>query len=259
MGLNMSRRLDRPTYEQLNPFKSFLDPSTLKVGNPYLNPQFTWSFEWNHTFRQRYTATLSYARTIDNITQVIGPVEGLIRVTAQTDRNLAVAEYYSLNLSAPLQPFKWWNSINSLDVYQGLYRGIYANTNLNYGYLVMFFNNNNTFTLKNDWSAELNFRYKTHEVYGFMDINPMWGLGFGVQKQVWNKQVSIKLAFTDVFWTDLPSATIRYRDYIEMFDVRRETRLATLSVSYRFGSNQVAQARRRNGGAEEERRRAGGT
>ena len=133
MGLNMSRRLDRPTYEQLNPFKSFLDPSTLKVGNPYLNPQFTWSFEWNHTFRQRYTATLSYARTIDNITQVIGPVEGLERVTAQTDRNLAEAEYYSLNLSAPLQPFKWWNSINSLDVYQGLYRGNYANTTVNDG------------------------------------------------------------------------------------------------------------------------------
>ncbi|MBL7783702.1 MAG: TonB-dependent receptor [Saprospiraceae bacterium] len=259
MGLNMSRRLDRPTYDQLNPFKSFLDPSTLKVGNPYLNPQFTWSFEWNHTFRQRYTATLSYAVTVDNITQVIGPVEGLERVTAQTDRNLAQAEYYTLSLSAPLQPFKWWNSINSLDVYQGLYKGDFANTTVNDGNLVLFFNNNNTFTLKNDWSAELNFRYKTHEVYGFMDINPMWGLGFGVQKQCWNRQVTLKLAFTDVFWTDLPSATIRYRDYTEVFDVRRETRLATLSISYRFGSNQVAQARRRSGGAEEERRRAGGS
>lgn len=257
MGLNVSRRLDRPSYEQLNPFKFFLDPSTYREGYPYLNPQFTWSFEWNHTLFQRYTASLSYSVTNDNITQVIGPVEGVDRVTVQTDRNLAQVQYYSLNVSAPFTPVKWWNSINSLNLYQGLYTGTYANTNLADGNLVMFFNSNNTFNLKNDWTAELNFRYRTNEVYGFMHLNPMWGLSAGIQKMVFQKRGTIKLALTDIFWTDLPSATIRYRDYVEVFEVFRETRQVNLSFTYRFGSSQVAQARRRSGGAEDEKQRAG--
>lgn len=257
MGLNMSRRLDRPSYDQLNPFKSFLDPSTYKVGNPYLNPQFTWSFEWNHTFLQRYTASVSYALTTDNITQVIGPVEGFERVTSQTDKNLAQVEYFSLDINAPFNPFKWWSSSNNLNTYVGRYKGDFANTNLSDGNVVLFFNTNNTFNLKNNWAAELNFRYKTEEVYAFMRINPMWGLGAGIQKQLLEKQATLKLAVTDIFWTDNPSATIRFRDYVEVFDVTRESRQVTLSFTYRFGSNQVAQARRRNGGAEEERQRAG--
>lgn len=257
MGLNLSRRLDRPSYEQLNPFKFFLDPSTYREGYPFLNPQFTWSFEWNHTLFQRYTASLSYSVTNDNITQVIGPVEGVDRVTVQTDRNLAQVEYYSLNVSAPFTPVKWWNSINGLNAYLGKYNGTYANTTLTDGNVVLFFNSNNTFTLKHDWAAELNFRYRTNEIYGFMHLNPMWGLGAGVQKQVFQKKGTIKLAVTDIFWTDLPSATIRYRDYVEVFEVFRESRQATLSFTYRFGSNQVAQARRRSGGAEDEKQRAG--
>lgn len=256
MGLNMSRRLDRPSYRQLNPFRYFLDPSTYSEGNPFLNPQFTWSFEWNHTFAQRYTASLSYALTTDNITQVIGPVEGLDRVTVQTERNLAEAEYISLTVGAPLNPFKWWNSVNNASVYRGRYRGAFANTNLRAGNWVFDFNTSNTFVLKRDWSAELNFSYHSSEVYGFMHLNPMWGLGLGVQKQLLQRRATLKFALTDIFWTNLPSAIIRYRDYVETFEVFRETRQATVSLTYRFGNNQVAQARRRADGAEEEKRRA---
>jgi Outer membrane protein beta-barrel family len=257
MGLNLSRRLDRPTYRQLNPFKFFLDPTTYNEGNPFLNPQFTWSAEWNHTLAQRYNFTLAYSRTFDNITQVIGPVEGVERVTVQTDRNLAQVEYLSAAFSAPIPVTKWWNSTQNFNVWRGRYIGNFANTDLRDGNLVAHWTMNNAFTFQKDWSAELNFTYKTDEIYGFMHLDPMWGLGFGVQKLVWQKRATIKLAATDVFWTNLPSAVIRYRDYTETFEVFRETRQVTASLTYRFGNNQVAQARRRVGGAEEEKRRAG--
>lgn len=258
MGLNMSRRLDRPSYQQLNPFKFFLDPSTYREGNPFLNPQFTWSFEWNHTLFQRFNATFSYALTTDNITQVIGPVEGVDRVTVQTDRNLARVEYYSMGGSAPVNITKWWNTVNHINVWLGRYRGDFANTSLDDGNVVLHMVTNQSFMFSDDWSAELNFSYQTRQVYGFMDLDPMWGLGAGVQKHLFNKRATIKMAVSDIFWTNLPAAVIRYRDYVERFDVYRETRQATVSLSYRFGNNQVAPSRRRTGGAEDEKRRAGG-
>jgi hypothetical protein len=58
---------------------------------------------------------------------------------------------------------------------------------LNTGNWVFDFNTNNTIALKNNWSAEVNFFYHTREIYAFMDLEPMWGLGGGIQKQLFNK------------------------------------------------------------------------
>ena len=256
LGLNVSRRLDRPSYQQLNPFKFFLDPSTYREGNPFLNPQFTWSIEMNHTFFQRYILTLAYSTTSDNITQVIAPVEGEDRVTVQTDKNLDQADYYSLTAGIPFTIGKWLNSNNSVSCYLGQYRGSYANTELNDGNVVLDLRTNNTFILGNDWSAEFNVSYHSREQYAFMNLDPMWAVGGGIQKQLFNKRSTLKLAFTDIFWTNLPSAYIRYTDYEESFDVYRDTRVASLSYTHRFGDTQIAPSRRRAGGAEEEKQRA---
>lgn len=256
-GLNLSRRLDRPSYQQLNPFKKFLDPSTFSAGNPYLNPQFTWAAEWSNTLWQKLNVTLAASRTSDNITQVIAPVGGLDRVTVQTDSNLATVQYVSLTVNYNFNIAPWWSTINNFNAWQGTYSGNLANTSLRDGNLVAHFFTTHNFKLNNGWAAELNFNYKTREIYGFMNLNPMWGLGAGIQKNLFDNRATVKLAVTDIFWKNLPSATIRFTDYVETFEVFRETRVATLSVNYRFGSQQVQQARRRQGGAEEEKRRAG--
>jgi len=256
-GLNLSRRLDRPSYQQLNPFKKFLDPSTFSAGNPYLNPQFTWAAEWSNTFWQKLNVTFAASRTTDNITQVIAPVGGLDRVTIQTDSNLATVQYVSLAINYNFNITPWWSTINNFNAWQGTYSGNLANTALRDGNLVAHFFTTHNFKLNKGWAAELNFTYKTREIYGFMNLNPMWGLGAGIQKNLFDNRATVKLAVTDIFWKNLPSAIIRFTDYVETFEVFRETRVATLSVNYRFGSQQVPQARRRQGGAEEEKRRAG--
>ena len=84
----------------------------------------------------------------------------------------------------------------------------------------------------------------------------MWGLSVGIQKQFLNKKLNAKLSVSDLFWTNLPEADINYRDYYEHFDVKRETRVASLSLSYRFGSLKLGNAPRKAGGVEEEKRRA---
>ncbi len=255
-GLNLSRRLDRPSYQQLNPFKFFLDPSTYREGNPYLRPQFTWSFESVHTFFGKYTATLGYSRTTDNITQVIAPVDGLDRVTVQTDKNLARYDYLGLTINAPIDITKWCTSINDLNIYQGWYTGNLANTSLANGNAVFFINSNNSFRLPGGWSAELGGWYQSRQIYAFMDLDPLWSLNAGVQKQLFDRRATLRLNISDMFWTSPPSAVVTFRDYVEHFDVKRETRVLNLSVTWRFGSNEVAPSRRRTGGAEEERRRA---
>lgn len=256
MGINVSRRLDRPNYEQLNPFKFFLDPSTYKEGNPYLNPQYSWNFEWNHNFNKNYNLSFTYSSTEDNITEVIGPVEGQNRITVQTNENLTRFENYSISGSVHFDILKNWSSMLNVNSWIGKYKGEFANTHLSDGNLVLELSSTNSFKFENDWAGELNFSYQTPQVYGFMHLNTMWGLGLGIQKQVFQKKLSLKLSATDIFWTNLPSASIYYRDYFERFDVKRETRVLSLSVNYKFGSTKISGGRKRTSGAEEEKKRA---
>ncbi|RZK62770.1 MAG: TonB-dependent receptor, partial [Pedobacter sp.] len=62
-----SRRVDRPNYQQLNPFVFYMDPLALDQGNPYLKPQFTNSFEINYSYKET-SLTLGYSDTRDMIT-----------------------------------------------------------------------------------------------------------------------------------------------------------------------------------------------
>ncbi len=256
LGLSLSRRIDRPTYNQLNPFKYFLDPSTYSTGNPFLRPQLTYSVEFTHTYNQKITTKYSYSRTTDNIISVLSPDPELDKVVVQTDRNLAKYNYYGVNLSVPASIGNWFNSVTNASFYYGLYRGNLANTDLRNGRPTFNINSNNTFVLSKGWTAELTGEYQAREIYGFLDIKPIWFVAGGVQKQLWQKKANVKLNVTDAFFTSKVRATTALTGYTERFYQRRDSRVATISFTYQFGKSQVAPSRR-SGGAEDEKRRAG--
>ena len=66
------RRIDRPQYDNLNPFVYHLDPYTYQKGNPYLQPQYTNNFEFNYTYNKSLNISLGYSRTTDVITEIPG-------------------------------------------------------------------------------------------------------------------------------------------------------------------------------------------
>jgi hypothetical protein len=117
LSLSVGRRIDRPTYKQLNPFKFYLDPSTYIEGNPFLKPQLTIQSDLTYTFKQKYSLTFTYSRTDDNIISVLIPSLTESKVTIQTDKNLALNYYYDLSLILPIDVTTWWTSTNTINAY----------------------------------------------------------------------------------------------------------------------------------------------
>lgn len=255
LEFNYSRRISRPSYDQLNPFKFFLDPTTYKEGNPYLKPQTTHSFEITHILNQKIFTTLNFSRTTDNITEVIAPSENDQQLTVQTNKNLNTADIYGVFMIVPLEITKWWNTSNSLNFYYGSYSGTVANTTLeNQGNFTFNCNSVNNFKIGNGYSAEFTGNYRAREIYAFMDVDPIWYINLGFQKKF--KNSTLKLALNDIFYTNKTTANTEFTDYKENFKVSRDTRVAVLSYTYNFGTN-TNSPRRRTGGADDIKQRAG--
>jgi iron complex outermembrane receptor protein len=263
IGVSVSRRIDRPGYSQLNPFLFLIDVTTYATGNPGLLPQFTWAYELNYTVKS-INLSVSYSHTKNNQNVVIARYNELFpanpqdsNVTVQIPVNISSSDYVGMSVSAPVKISKWWNLMANADMYYNHFNGSLGGTSLNKGKPATDIRLNNNFTFKNGWSSELNGVFSSGGQYGFMVSKPQWGVSAGVQKLILKKKGTLKLNVTDIFWTNLPRATITYDNYIEKWHAQRETRVANLSFSYRFGKKTVAGARKRSTGSEEERQRAG--
>ena len=83
-------------------------------------------------------------------------------------------------------------------------------------------------------------------------------MGAGLLKSFWNKQGSLRLSATDIFFTNPARFTSTFINFRETFYKREDLRVVTATLTYRFGNGKVAAARKRAAGAEDELRRAGG-
>ena len=263
IGVSVSRRIDRPGYSSLNPFLFLIDVTTYATGNPGLLPELTWSYELSYTLKN-LNFSLSYSRTKNNQNIAIAKFRDVFpnipsedNVTVQIPINLTTSDYYGLTVAAPVRINKWWNMINNGNFYYNHFNGNLGGTTLNNGKPAFDASTNNTFTFGKGWTSELNGSYSSGGQYGFMVSKPQWGVAAGIQKLIMKNKATIRFNITDIFWTNLPRATITYNNYIEKWHAYRETRVANLTFTYRFGKNTVAQARRRTTGSEEERNRAG--
>lgn len=264
LGLSVSRRIDRPGYQSLNPFLFLIDVTTYATGRPGLLPQLTWSYELSYTWKSmNFTANYSHTKDNQNITlarfkEVFPNIPAGDNVTVQIPINLASSDFFGVTASVPVKVKKWWNMVNNANIYYERFRGNFSGTQLNDGKPAADIRTNNTFTFKKGWTAELNANINTGGQYGFMVLDPQWGISTGVQKNILKNKGTVRFNITDIFWTNLPKAVITYNNYIEKWHAYRESRVANLTFTYRFGNNKVQAARKRTTASEEERQRAGG-
>ncbi|HUC81946.1 MAG TPA: outer membrane beta-barrel family protein, partial [Flavisolibacter sp.] len=269
LGLSVSRRIDRPGYSQLDPFLFQVDATIYSTGDPLLKPQFTWSYEMNYTVKSM-NFTLGYSRTTQPQSVVLSKILDVIpafeikpgedsNITVQIPVNLVSSDYFGLTATVPVRINSWWNMMNNLNVFYNKFNGNIGGAQLNDGAPAANIRSTNSFTLKKGWSAELNANLNTGGRYGYMTMKPQWGIGLGAQKNILQGKGTVRFNITDIFWTNLPNAKVEYEgSYVENWNAYRESRVANLTFTYRFGNNKVQQARRRTTGSEEERQRAGG-
>ncbi|MVM33463.1 TonB-dependent receptor [Spirosoma sp. HMF4905] len=250
-----SRRIDRPNYQDLNPFVYVMDPYTYNQGNPFLRPQYTNAFQVSYTYRNETNISLSYNHTTDVITGVNEQQERVMRVTTV---NLAALDNINLSVSLPLKPTNWWNLQPSANVFWNAYNAEFAGQRLDYRQLSANLTLNQSFILPYGLTAELSGFYNSPSVYGMMHFRGMGQLSVGLQKSLWDKAATLRLNVSDILHTMRSGGTLNFASTNLSFISQWESRVARLTFTYNFGNRNLKTARQRRSGVEDEQNRIGG-
>ena len=253
--LNYSRRIDRPSYQYLNPFEFRLDDYTLSRGNTRLRPQYTNSVGLTFTWNSKLNATLTYSHTKDLATTLIDTIDGSRSLIER--ENLAVQNVASLSLNYPFE-YKWYSAFVNVT---GFYQLNKANFGKGREVDVNVFNttiySQHTLRLGRGWTGQIDQYYTSPNVWtATLRAASQWSLDAGIQKTVLGGSGSFKISVTDIFHTLTWSGTSTFAGQNTHITGGSETRQLKIFFTYRFGNKQVKAARRRNTGAEEESKRA---
>jgi iron complex outermembrane receptor protein len=256
LNLTFSRRIDRPTYQDLNPFENKLDELTYEKGNAFLRPQYTNTVELSHTFKYMLNTTIGYSHVKDFATQTTDTTNN---ATFVQQKNLATQRILSFSVGSPLPIAKWWNGYANVWYNYQMFKGKIGDNEVKTDIPMFGAYMQHSFTLGNGYTAELSGWFSGPSIWGATwKTRSLGGLDLGFQKQVLKKQGTVKLSVTDIFFTNPWTATSNFGGLYINGGGRNESRTVRLAFSWRFGNSQVKAARQRQTGLETEAKRIKG-
>lgn len=255
-GLSTGRRIDRPQYQDLNPFLFFIDRYTYGSGNPYLRPQFTNNVELSHTFRGFLTTTLNYGYTRNLITETF--TQNGEYATIQSTGNLGKRQNAGISVNANFPVATWLRSNLYANYNYNILEGVINDEPIDITAGNFFMNMSNQFEFGKGWTGELSGWYRMKGIEGQIVTYPMGELNTAIAKKLWEGKGSVKLSVRDIFYTNPPRGDIRFKTTEAKFRATWDSRAATLTFTYRFGKPAKASIPQPRERFNEEQRRVGG-
>ena len=253
--INYGRRIERPDYEDMNPFVHFLDRYTFEQGNPNLTPQFAHNIELSHTYKGFLTSTVNYTNTT-NIIQMVLEQNDLTNETFVKKANIANSQQVGLAVTANKSITKWWSGNIYANVYNNHFKGVVNNEPISIGITSFMVQLQQQFKFNKGWSAELSGFYRSKGVEGVIYIKPIAQVNAGVSKQVLKNKGSIRLNVRDIFAGGVFKGYSKYGTVDANFKNVNDSRAVSLTFTYRFNKGKLkAGSSKRNSGASDEQNR----
>jgi ferric enterobactin receptor len=253
LSFNYGRRIQRPIYQSLNPFLFFSDKFTYEAGNPYQVPQFTHSLALSHTFKERYTTTLSYSY-IKGLFVETTEQQGFIFITRPD--NIGRQINIGLSFSASMDITNWWSANLSADLINTDVKSVVYGRPLDTSITNLVANFTNQFQFKKGWAAEVSGSGRTGSLVGQYTIGQLWVLNLAARKSILKNRAMLRVSMRDVFFSSVVKGKLHNLPQVESnFSNRIDSRMVILSFNYRFGKAYKAPGRYESNISAEEKSR----
>ncbi len=247
-----SRRVQRARGWQVNPFLNVSDDLNYRQGNPNLKPEDVHSLEMSFakTFGKVNLISSAY---FNHASEVIQPFVYKIedgrtysRWENMTSRNLSGFEFISKINATKDFDFTFnlnlihiqYNANSDYDIKERKDFAYNANLTANYRFTPTF-------------SAQVRGEYNSSRVMAQGQMNAMKGMDLALKKDVFKKKASIMLNVRDVFNSRKMNGVTETSQLISNFEHRWMKRMVTLSLSYRFGSQDLNKSKKKESNTNE--------
>lgn len=250
---NYGRRINRPYFQDLNPFVSPLDRFTFYSGNPFLNPSFANNYELSYRYKQYFSTTISYGYATDEINETIEINNGIY---FSRPANIGKSTFFSLNMNAEIPFTTWWSANAYSEITTNRFQSKLYTEELNSSGTYWYFSMNNRFTFNKGWSGEISGTYQTDAVAAQLVLLNRSNVNLGVQKRILKDKASIKLSVNDIFYGNINNGIIKNLQNTEAnWKNRPDSRFVALTVTYGFGKSFAPKKQYDSNGADTEKNR----
>ncbi|MFA6085538.1 TonB-dependent receptor domain-containing protein [Mucilaginibacter sp.] len=253
ISLAFTRRMTRPDFDQLNPFRFYLSPLNYRVGNPYLRPSITSSFNLAYSYRD-FNINITAGREKDLMTRY----PEYNRVTNELlylGTNLPYSDFAGIEPGYIFSLTKWWKATHNIGIYYNKQQMPYLGNTYAIGVIDYSINGSQVFNLPKGITADLTYRYQSKSGNSLYIAKAVGSVDIGLQKSWWQSRLNTKLNAYDIFYTHAVNRVFREKSIIDnQFSHRFATRRLVLTLGYNFGNSSYKTKQSR---ANEDEKRAG--
>jgi len=248
-----SRRISRPRFWHLNPFYSYTDPRNIRSGNPYLDPEYTDSYELgflsNHDKTSLYGG-IYYRHTTGQI-QRVRHVEYLpgdsLGTTFAIPYNIGIENAMGLEGNFSYDVTNWLMVNGNANLYRSIIDGKYEGTDLSRDIYTAQFH----MAIKakvNDFDFQLRGRYRAPETRTQGTRKSFYTVDFGANYRILNGRGTFNLNARDLFNTRKYRGTTQLENFYSEDEFQWRSRQITLSFTYQINPKRQRNSEREGSG-----------
>ncbi len=254
-SLNYSKRINRPPFFSLNPFRWFSNQFSYSEGNPFLQPSFSHNLEFVYTHKQNWENKIYFSKNNNGFSQITF-VDNVSNIQAIQYSNSFNTTIIGLFESYTFDKLNFWESYNSLDLSYRKTSSLLSFTNQNREGINTYFSTNNTFFINKQKTILLNLNFWLSP-NGVSDLDKNTAsnqLDLALKCLLLNKDLQLTFIVNDLTSSNRPTYISYSNNLLQEYKNYYDNRFFRISVSYKFGNKKVNIKKRGFGNDEEKSR-----
>lgn len=255
IGLSYGKRIIRPQYSALNPFRSYNTPYSYSTGDPRLQPAITHNFSLQYTLKSKYNFDLFYRYEKDPSSEVIYQdytTNTIITKYTNISRNIASGLEFNTNV----QFFEWWEAgtMSTIGYQENTFQGADESMQV-ISQWTLYTSANSRFTLnkRKDILAEFDFFYMSPAVQGAFKLSDISSLSLSFKKVFLNENAEAGILLSDVYRGERQTITTQYGNQYSRYNNYGDSQSFRIFFRYRFGNQKLGEGKTRESTDEQKR------
>ncbi|WP_196938633.1 TonB-dependent receptor domain-containing protein [Sphingobacterium pedocola] len=252
LSLSYGKRIERPAYQDLNPFIYMLDELSFWQGNPFLNPELTHRLTLLYSLKSSTVVSFNFAYTDQFNARVTDTLER--DKIVMINRNVGTQKHSSLALTQHVTPTPWWDvTFNGLLYFIQNSVSLDQYRNFDLQQLAGRASVLQSFRLPFKMKAEVFASYNSNRLSGANTFSrAVSQVDLALQKTLMKEKATLRFAVTDIYKGNQSRSTQSFPGFESASYGYYESRQVRLSFSYKFNRGTSKAQRTRNSALESE-------